>query len=318
MPVRQVVLGAGPLGTAIASQLALDGLDVGLYGVMGNRAYNMPGTSPQEIDGASVDDLSEVCQGAAVVYLCLNAHYVDWPELFPSRLDAAIEAAARNDSALVYHDSVYVYGVVDGSFTEVLPLAATTRKGMLRARMAEVFLDALQSERVRGVIGRTADMYGAGALNSSFNSTLGERHFYPLLAGKSVSVAGNIDVPHTYGFVDDVARGLIKLGRTESAYGDVWHVPAAPTLTHRELLGLAFSARDLRPKIRGSSLSGFFIRAIGRFQADVGEVAEMMYMFERPFEVSHTKYEDAFGADVTPHDVALARTLDWYEQNPSE
>ena len=314
--MRHVVLGAGPLGTAIASRLHVDGDDVAVFGVMGDPAYDMPGSSPEELDGTSVDALVEVCDGVDVIYLCLNAHYVDWYERFPPRLDAAVEAAARTGAALVYHDTVYGYGAADGPFTEDLPLAATTRKGVLRAQMAEGFLDALRSERIRGVIGRTADMYGPGALNSSFNSTLGQHHFYPLLAGKSVGVAGNIDVPHTYGFVDDVAGGLVNLGRTERAHGDVWHVPAAPTLTHRELLELAFSARGLPTKVRGSRASGVFIRAIGRFQADVGEVGEMMYTFERPFVVSHAKYEAAFGIDVTPHDVALDRTLDWYEQHP--
>ena len=28
----------------------------------------------------------QVCEGADVIYLCLNAHYVDWYALFPPRL----------------------------------------------------------------------------------------------------------------------------------------------------------------------------------------------------------------------------------------
>ena len=310
-----MILGAGPLGAAIASLLRDAGAESTLHSVMGNRAYDMPGTSPPELDGLDVDGMSEVCEGAEVIYLCLNAHYVDWYELFRPRLEAAIEVAARVGAKLVYHDSVYVYGKTNSALTEDMPMAATTRKGSLRAQMAELFLDAARSGRIQGVIGRTADMYGPGALNSSFNSTLGQRHFDPLLAGKAVSVAGNIDVPHTYGFVSDVARGLVTLARHDEALADVWHIPTAPTLTHRELLEFAFSVAGLPPKIRGSKVSGLFIRAIGRFQRDVGEVAEMMYIFERPFVVSHAKYEAAFEVDVTPHDVALADTLDWYRQN---
>lgn len=313
--MRHVVLGAGPLGTSIAEQLQPSGDDTALFGVMGNPAYDMPGTTPPALDATSVDRLSEVCDDADVIYLCLNAHYVDWYDLFPPRLDAAIETAARTGATLVYHDTVYVYGRVNGPFTEDLPTSATTRKGTLRSQMADVFLQSVRSGKIRGVIGRTADMYGPGALNSSFNSTLGQRHLPPLLAGKAVSIAGDIDVPHTYGFVDDVARGLITLGRNADAHGDVWHIPAAPTLTHRDLMTLAFEANGTPPKIRGSKVSGLFIRGIGRFQPDVGEVAEMMYIFEQPFVVSHAKYEAAFGVEVTPHDVALARTLEWYRRN---
>lgn len=54
-------------------------------------------------------------------------------------------------------------------------------------------------------------MYGPGALNSAFNSTLGERHFVLLLAGRPVSVLGDADQPPTYAFVDDVGRGLMTV-----------------------------------------------------------------------------------------------------------
>jgi nucleoside-diphosphate-sugar epimerase len=159
-------------------------------------------------------------------------------------------------------------------------------------------------------------MYGPGALNSSFNSTLGQRHFYPLLDGKAVSIVGNIDQPHTYAFVDDVAHGLATLGDRDEADGKTWHLPAAPTLTHRQLMQVAFDVAGRPAKIRGSRASGVFVRSIGRFNADVGEVAEILDQFEQPLAVSHQAFDDTFGADPTPHRTALRTTLDWYEANP--
>ena len=91
---RHVVLGAGPLGTVLARQLKDDGQDVQLLSIMNVPAYNMPGPKPETIDGSDPEQVREVCEGASAVYLCLNAHYVDWYELFPPRLDAAIEVAA--------------------------------------------------------------------------------------------------------------------------------------------------------------------------------------------------------------------------------
>lgn len=217
---------------------------------MGKAEYDMVGTTPSQLDGASAPAVTHACDGADVIYLCLNAHYVDWYELFPPRLEAAIEAAAATDATLVYHDTVYVYGEVDGPFTDDLPLAASTKKGRLRAQLAEQFLAAAKSGKIRGAVGRTADMYGPGALNSAFNSTLGQRHFYPLLAGKTVSVAGNLDVVHTYGFVDDVARGLIRLGREEAALNEGWHIPAATADLSRSA---APSSRDSSSEASGVS-----------------------------------------------------------------
>ena len=308
---RHVVLGAGPIGMSIGERLR-DDHDVAIYSIMGTGAYDMLGTSVEAVDGTDPTELGRVCDGADVVYLCLNAHYVEWAELFPPRLEAAITAAERVGAKLVYHDTVYVYGPADGPLTESTALRPRSRKGKLRAAMAATMLEACRSGRIRGVIGRSADVYGPGALNSSFNSTLGERHFYPLLAGKSVSVLGDADQPHTYAFVADVARGLATLAQQDHAMGEVWHIPAGPTLSHRALLTIAFEVAGLPVKIRSSKISAHVVRLIGRFQADVGEVAEMLDYFEGPLVVSHDKFEAAFGADPTPHDVALTDTLAWY------
>ncbi|MFW2384064.1 MAG: NAD-dependent epimerase/dehydratase family protein [Acidimicrobiales bacterium] len=314
--MRQVVLGAGPLGVSLERILRAAGHDVDLYSIMANLAYDMPGTTPRVIDGADVEAVISACADAAVVYLCLNAHYVDWYGLFPPRLDAAIEAATTTGAMLVYHDTLHCFEHGPEPLTETTPALAKTRKGRLRAEMAATFLKAVGESKIRGAIGRSADMYGPGALNSSFNSTLGQRHFYPLLAGKAVSIVGNIDAPHTYAFVDDVAYGLATLGNHNEAIGRTWHLPAAPTLTHRQLIQLAFDIAGLPPKIRGSRVSGLFVRAIGRFNADVGEVAEILDQFEQPLVLSHQAFADTFGADPTPHSTALQTTLDWYKANP--
>ncbi len=310
--MRHVVLGAGPLGFEVMSQLIDRGVEVELRSIMGNTAYDMPGTAPEQVDGEDSAALADLCAGAQVIYLLLNAHYVEWHDLFPPRLTSALEAAEASGATLVYHDNVYSYGNVDGPLTEDTPQRPITRKGKLRQEMAGVFMAAVQSGRVQGTIGRSADMYGPGALNSSFNSTLGERHFYPLLDGKPVPILGNVDHPHTYGYVPDVATGLITLGTHAEALGEVWHLPAAPTISHRELLGIAFELAEKQPRLRSSALSPFFVKAIGRFQPDVAEVAEMLYQFQRPLIVSHDKFAGTFESTPTSHRKALESTLAWY------
>lgn len=316
--MRHVVLGAGPLGVSLARQLAASGVEASLHSVMGNPAYDMPGTRPDSVDGTDAAVLRDMMRGADVAYLLLNAHYVDWYDLFPPRLEAAISASEATGTRLIYHDDLYMYGPNPQTLTESTPNSSRTRKGRLRADMARTFLDAVATGRVIGAIGRSADMYGPGALNSSFNSTLGQRHFYPLLDGGPVAVLGDVDEPHTYSFVPDVAKGLMTLAMSSGTDGEVWHLPAAPTLSHRGLLTIAFELVGRSPRIRSSSLSALFLRMIGVFQKDVREVAEMLYQYERPLRMSHQKFEERFGVEVTPHRDALQVTLDWYRANPIE
>ena len=313
---RQVILGAGPLGVALQAQLQAAGVETDLLSITGQLAYDMPGTAPDTVDGADAAALARACADASVIYLLLNAHYVDWYRLFPARLVAAIGAASAVGARLVYHDSIYLYGEADGPLREDLPAAATTAKGRLRAEMAATFMTAVEEGRIEGTIGRSADVYGPGALNSAYGSTFGQRHFYPLLAGRTVNVIGDADVPHAYAYVDDVARGLAVLAREPSALGRAWHLPAAPARTHRELLDIAGNAVGVEAKVRGSRISSYVIRVLGRFQSDTAEVAEMLYLFEGPLTVSHQAFEDAFGAEPTPHEEALAATVAWYRDHP--
>ena len=41
------------------------------------------------------------------------------------------------------------------------------------------------------------------------------------------------------------------------------------------------------------------------------EIEEMLYEFEDPFIMDHSKFERAFGAITTPHVEAIHQTLEW-------
>ena len=68
--------------------------------------------------------------------------------------------------------------------------------------------------------------------------------------------------------------------------------------------------------VRSSRVTSLVFKVFGRLQEDMGQVAEMLYLFERPLLVSHERFEAAFGADPTPHADALERTLEWYRDHP--
>ncbi len=43
---------------------------------------------------------------------------------------------------------------------------------------------------------------------------------------------------------------------------------------------------------------------------------EKVYQFTTPWLVDHSKYEAAFGLDVTPHADAAKQTVAWFKQHP--
>ena len=304
-----VIAGSGPLGLAVMRELVARGARVRMV----NRGGRAPAPAGVEVVAADMTELAaarRACAAASVVYNCINAPYTDWPAQLPALWNGVLEGAAAAGARLVCGDNLYMYGpagAAAGALRETLPNAATGRKGATRARIATAVLDAHRAGRVRATIGRASDFYGPWVRTAAF----GERVFAAALAGKPVSVLGNPDTLHTYTYIDDFARALVTLGAEERALGDVWHVPSAPTVTTRELVAMVGEALGRKLTLRAAP--AWLVGALGLVSPIMRELKETAYQFASPFVVDHTKFERAFGAEVTPHRAAITRTLEWFK-----
>ncbi len=303
-----VVLGTGPLGRAVAEELLARGRRVRLVNRSGRLAEPPPGAGLHAADLTDPGAAATACAGAEVAYLCANVPYTEWPERWPPLAAGILEGAARAGARLVYGDNLYSYGPVDGPLHEDLPPAATGRKGRVRARIAADFLAAHRAGRVRVTIGRASDFYGPWATASSL---LGSRVIPAALAGRPAQVIGDVDVPHTFTFLRDYARGLATLGARDEALGRVWHVPSAEALTQRELLALVAEEVGSGP-LRIQAAPGWLVRALGLVSPIMRELAEMLYEWKRPYVVDHSRFAGAFGATTTPHREAVRETVAWH------
>ena len=173
--------------------------------------------------------------------------------------------------------------------------------------LKEVIERNREAGRIRFAIGRASDFFGAGVTESS----LGERVFGSAVAGKRADFIGNPDLPHTYSYVPDVARGLATLGTDERAIGGVWHLPGPETVTTRELLEIAGAELERPVGIR--VLPKLAVRALALINPTIRELIEIGYEFEQSFVLDTSKYEATFATGSTPLPVAVATTLDWYK-----
>lgn len=307
-----VVFGAGPVGLAVMTTLVAEGKHVRLVNRSG-QANAPAGVERVAADATDREQTRRICQGAAVVYNCTNPPYHRWPELFPPLQAGVLAGAASAGARLVVMENVYMYGPTGGKpLTEDLPYAATTRKGRTRARMAEELLAAHREGQVRVAIGRASDYFGPGARLSA----MGERVFYPALAGKPVRVLGEPDLPHTYTYVPDIGRGLVILGERDEALGQAWHLPSAQTISTRRFLEMVFAEAGHPPHLQ--STPKWLIQGLGLFNPNIRELVEMYYEFEEPFIVDHSKFEQTFGHQTTPLAEAIRATVAWFRQNPQK
>jgi nucleoside-diphosphate-sugar epimerase len=303
---RHVVAGAGPVGRAVAAELIARGIRPV---VVTRSGATVEGADALAADLADRAAAAGALAGASVVYQCSQPEYHRWPQEFPALQGSIVAALRGTDAVLVAMENLYGYGPTTGPLTEATPLAATTRKGRVRADMWRELERLHRAGDLRVVAGRASDFYGPGVQGSM----LGERFFAALLAGKPVEVVGDPTRLHTVSYVPDIAAALVTLGADEAAWGRPWHVPNAPTITTEEVVGLAAAAAGVEPRMR--RVARWQVKALGLFVKPVAETYELLYEFEEDFVVDHSAYADRYGDHATSLDRGLATTVEHFRRH---
>jgi nucleoside-diphosphate-sugar epimerase len=302
-----VIFGTGPVGLSVMDALVQGGPR---RVRMVNRSGHASVPEGVEVLGGDAADPTftrEASKGASVVYFALNPPYDKWPELFPGLEAGVIEGAAAAGAKLIAMENLYMYGPTDGRpLTEDLPYAPNTRKGTVRAGMSKELMEAHISGRVRVAIGRASDFFGPHVLVSA----AGEQVFGRAVEGKSAQVAGDPNQSHTCTYAPDIGRGLVVLGEREEALGQAWHLPSPETVSTREFVEMIFE--EVGKPARIQAAPKILLRAIGLFNPEMREMIEMLYEFEEPFVMDHSKFAQAFGEQATPLTEAIGETVRWY------
>ncbi|MCC6209006.1 MAG: NAD(P)H-binding protein [Gammaproteobacteria bacterium] len=307
-----VILGTGPVGCWIARTLRGQGYAVRAV----NRNGVRPDLMPADVEVVAADvsiarQATEVARGASVVYQALNPPYHKWHEFFPGLQAAALTAAKAVGARYVSIENLYMY---DSSkpMNEDSPNAPRSRKGSLRARMAEEVMAAHGRGEIQAAALRSSDYYGPGVLGSA----LGEMVFGNLVAGKKAQVVGSAEMPHSFAYIEDVGRAAAMLGTREEALGKVWITPHAPAHTQRTMIEIACRKLAVRPRI--AVISPFMMRMAGMFVPVARASVEMMYEFTEPFVVDSNRIQQTFQLEPTPVDAGIERTVSWFKQRAGE
>ena len=302
-----VVFGAGPLGLAVLRALEARKLRARLVSRRGKPSNDR--ATPFEWvkgDAADFDSARRACAGAAVVYHCAGAPYPRWTELLPRMMDGISTGARVAEAKLIYGDNLYLYGKTGGPMKEDLPSHPNTRKGEVRAQLADRLLEAHHKGALRAAIGRASDFFGRNVLQSH----AGERLFPQALAGKPAAVLGDPDKLHTFTYIDDFGKALVMLGERDDALGKAWHVPNSTALTRRAFIDRVYRMAGNEPAMR--LVPRWQVSMVAPFNPMLREVKEMLYQLEEDFVVDSTRFTNTFGLKATSLDAALRETLDWF------
>jgi nucleoside-diphosphate-sugar epimerase len=307
VPRLHVVVGAGAVGAGVALRLAGAGHDV--------RIVTRSGSGPQHprieriaADASDAGRLSELARGAHALFNCANPSYSTWATAWPPIQAAMIAAAEASEARLVTMGNLYVYGRDASPMAATDPLDPPSKKGAIRAAMWEQAMEAHQAGRIRTTEVRASDFFGPGL---GENGHLGDRFVPRLLAAKSASIVGRPDQTHSWSYIGDVCDTLAAFGNDDRSLGRAWHVPTASPATATEMANaICDGAAVERQKVR--QIPGIALRLAGLFSADIRELREMRYQFDRPFVIDAAETTEVFGLRATRLDDQVAATIASY------
>lgn len=305
---HHVVVGAGPVGSGIASLLASRGENVTVVTRSGSGPSHALITKAQA-DGGDADALIRAATGAVAIYNCVNPPYNKWTTDWPPVHQALMTAAQHTDAVLVMMGNLYLFG--EGT---AMPMregdAATTTgaKGTVRARMESDLLAAHAAGRLRATFARASDFYGPTVIGAA----MGERAVPKVIAGKKVTLLGDLDTPHSLSYMPDVVRTMVTIAGDERAWGKAWHVPNAPATTQRQTIEAIARAAGTTAKV--GTVPKMALSLLGVASPIMRELKETWHQWAQPWVTDSTLTEQTFGLSATSLADGAAATVAWWQQ----
>jgi nucleoside-diphosphate-sugar epimerase len=311
MTDRITIFGYGPVGRATAARLLSEGREV----IVAQR--NAPSDLPKGATFAPVDALDRDAvvkavhdSGQFVVTIGFPYSGVLWREAWPRAITNFVAACKATSARMVFVDNLYMYGPQTTPLTETMPLSSYGLKPAARSAATQVWMAAAAAGEARVAALRAPDFYGPG-VGLSF---LGDTSIGKLAQGKPAVFVGSPGVLHDYAYVPDIARAVTTLlSAPDSAFGQAWHMPCAPTRTTRDILQIAADTLDV--KLRISAMPAWMLGPSAMFSPFLRELKEMRFQWDRPYQVDASRFKAAFWSDVTPFETGVPQTRSLFAPN---
>lgn len=255
-------------------------------------------TNPQQVFSA-VD-------GSDVVYLTVGLQYKIsiWQKQWPLIMQNVIDACKTHKAKLVFFDNVYTYGLVNGWMKEDTRVNPISKKGEVRAQIAQMIMSEVERGNLDAIIARAADFYGPNTPLSFATVTV----FDNFKKGKKAQWFIDANKKHSMTYTPDAGKATALLGNTNSAYNQIWHLPTDKNvLTGKEFIELAAKAFGVKPNY--TVLKMWMIKMVGVLIPVVKESIEMLYQSEYDYLFDSTKFENSFDFKPTSYRDGIAETV---------
>lgn len=246
-------------------------------------------------------------KGSTVCYLTAGLLYNTkvWQEQWPVVMNNVIAACEKCQSSLVFFSNIYALSAnALNPITENSPVDPPSRKGAVRQQIEDALMDAAAHGRIRALIARAPDFFGPIGQNSLLMALV----YQNLLKGKAAQWFCDADMPHSFGYTPELARGTAMLGNATNTWNEIWDLPVDATAPDgREWTRIFSSMMNKKNKVQ--TLPKWMVQGLGLFIPILRESVEMLYQYDRPYVFDSSKFNRHFHHIPISNTEAVRETL---------
>jgi len=263
----------------------------------------------------------EAIKGSEVAYLTAGLPYdtSTWEKLWPKIMQNVMNACIFHDTKLVFFDNIYMLDKNSlAPATEQSPVNPPSKKGAVRASIAAHLMSAVDiGNLVLGEMKQIARPHKTNVEQAGFAvlrspdvpSLLIETVFKPLYSRKKASLLVSDSHRHSFTYTPDAAKATALLGNSPDAYGQIWHLPTAPSPpTGKDWVEMV--ASKMGEKARYRVVPPWVVKAMGLFMPVMKESVEMLYQYDRDYIFSSAKFESHFGVSPTSYEEGVSQVIE--------
>jgi nucleoside-diphosphate-sugar epimerase len=287
----QTILGAGgAIGNSLAKELLQYTTELRLVSRNPKKVNETDTLLSADLTDATAT--ADAVKGSEVVYLLAGLPYIlkIWQQQWPRVMQNVISACKQHRAKLVFFDNLYLYSK-EGlqNMTEETAVDPPSKKGVVRAGIAQLLMDNVNKGTLQAQIARSADFYGPAITNS----ILIEMVYKNLQKGKKAMWLADASKIHSFTYTPDAARAVALLGNTPDAYDQVWHLPTST----EKIRGTDWTerfAKALQVAPKTTVLSKGMVKMLGLFIPVLRESYEMLYQYDRDYFFNSQKFSSRF------------------------
>ncbi len=303
---RIVVLGGnGRLGRAAALAFHNAGYEVTMMTRNGTAKDLNAKIKCVAGDALNEADVIRATRDCDFVFNGLNPIYTKWATQAVPMARNVIAAGKANEFVHLFPGNVYNYGssmppVIDAK----TPHAADTKKGKIRVEMETLFREASKTDGLKTAILRAGDFFGGTLTGAWFDQA-----FTRKLDKNVFTAPGPMATPHSWAYLPDLAETFVKIAEAQEKLG-LW---SDFRFTGHYVTNSDFKnyiEKHLGKQLKTEFMPWRIIKLISWFNAMMGEVHEMSYLWFQPHKLVDPDLEALVGPLLhTPLDQAVQKAL---------